>query len=348
MIFSPRYSMRETAQLCQRLSIAIDSGIDIRKIWAGEVDRAPPGMAKSRFRTISQAVADGHSMTQALNATGDYFPVLMRELTAVGEETGKLDAVYKQLAEHYQLRLQMRRTFIAAIAWPMIQLFASICVIGLLIWIMGLIREMTGSQIDLLGFGLYGTKGVVIYFAFIALVAAGIWLTLRAINRGLAWTRLIQYLVIRVPYLGKIIEKLCLAQFVWTFYITLESGMEIRRAVRLSLKSTKYAIYTDRLPQIDKSIAQGNSLHASFDNAHCFPQEFLDALSVGEMGGRLSQTMENLSRQYQDQAKAAMGMLTTIAGFVVWAIIAALIIMMIFRLAGFYLGTINNALNMVK
>jgi type IV pilus assembly protein PilC len=343
MIFTPRYSTRDTAQLCQRLSIAIDAGIEARKIWADEANRARPGIAKSRFRTISEAVNDGHSMTQALAATGDYFPLLMRELTAVGEETGKLDAVYKQLSEHFQQRLKMRRVFLGAIAWPMIQLAAAVCVIGLLIWIMGFIREMTHSNLDLLGFGLYGTKGLIVYFAFIGLIVAGLWVVVRAISRGLAWTRIVQYSVLRIPALGKALTKLCLARFVWTFYITLESGMEIRRAVKLSLKSTNNAYFIDRTGEIDKSIKQGNSLHDAFSATRCFPPEFLDPLAVGEQSGRLSQTMENLSRQYQDQARAAITVLTMLAGLAIWAIIAALLVTMIFRIFFIgYLGPINE------
>jgi type II secretory pathway component PulF len=122
--------------------------------------------------------------------------------------------------------------------------------------------------------------------------------------------------------------------------------MEIRRAVRLSLQSTNHAFYTDRLGEIDKAISQGTSLHTTFRDARCFPQDFLDALDVGEQSGRLSQTMENLSRQYQEQARTALSMLTVLAGIAIWILIAALIIMMIFRLAGFYLSTLNNALNM--
>ena len=44
----------------------------------------------------------------------------------------------------------------------MIQLVLAICVIGLLIWIMGVI---SAKPIDMLGFGLYGTRGLIIYFA---------------------------------------------------------------------------------------------------------------------------------------------------------------------------------------
>jgi type IV pilus assembly protein PilC len=328
MFFSPRYSTRETAQLCQRLSIAIDAGIEVRKIWANEANRAH-GFSKRHFQTISEAVSNGHTMAQAMNATGDYFPVLMRELTAVGEETGKLDAVYKQLADHFERRLQMRRTFLGAIAWPMFQLAAAICVIGLLIWILGVISD---RPMDMIGFGLTGTRGLAIYCTFIACVAIGVWLVIRAIGRGLAWTHTIQHIVLRIPKIGQVVETLCLARFVWTFYITLESGMEIRRAIQLSLKSTNHAYYTDRMTEIDKAIAQGNSLHESFSDARCFPREFLDALAVGEQSGRLSQAMETQSRQYQDQARIATTVLTTIAGFAVWMIIAALIITMIFRI----------------
>jgi len=38
--------------------------------------------------------------------------------------------------------------------------------------------------------------------------------------------------------------------------------------------------------------------------------------------------------------------LTMVAGFVVWLLVAGLIILMIFRIAGFYVGTINDALKM--
>jgi type II secretory pathway component PulF len=195
----------------------------------------------------------------------------------------------------------------------------------------------------MLGFGLYGTRGLIIYCAIISSIVAAIWFVVRAINRGLVWTRLIQYLVLRVPYVGKAVEKLCLSRFVWTFYITVESGMDIRRAVRMSLRSSGHAYYIDRIGEIDESIAQGASLHESFSNAKCFPQDFLDALAVGEQSGRLSQTMENLSRQYQDQARTSTAVLTTLAGIAVWIMIAAVIIMMIFRLFSFYIGALNSA-----
>jgi type II secretory pathway component PulF len=339
MFFSPRASTRETAQLCKRLAISLDAGIGVRKIWKDEAARAT-GFSKGYFKAVSEGISQGQSLTIALQATGSYFPLLFRELTAVGEETGRLEAIYHRLADQYEARLKMRRIFLGAIAWPMIQLCLAIGVIGLLIWIMGVI---SAKPIDMLGFGLYGTRGLTIYCAFIATVATIIWLVIRAINRGLVWTRLIQYLVLRIPFVGKAVEKICLARLVWTFYMTVESGMPIRRAVKMTLRSSGNAFYIDRIGDIDEAIAAGTSLTKSFADARCFPRDFMDALEVGEQSGRLSQTMENLSRQYQDQARSSMAILTTIAGIAVWIMIAGLIIMMIFRLFSFYLGALNSA-----
>ena len=47
--------------------------------------------------------------------------------------------------------------------------------------------------------------------------------------------------------------------------------------------------------------------------------------------------MAHLADLYQDQARGALNVLSTVAGFAVWAVVAAIIIFMIFRLATFYL-----------
>ena len=54
--------------------------------------------------------------------------------------------------------------------------------------------------------------------------------------------------------------------------------------------------------------------------------------------------MERLSKRYEDEAQSALKMLTVLAGVAVWLLVMGLIILLIFRIAGFYVGTINDAL----
>ena len=87
-------------------------------------------------------------------------------------------------------------------------------------------------------------------------------------------------------------------------------------------------------------------MHGAFRSTGIFPQRFLDALEVGEESGQIVETMERLSAQYQEEAESAMKTISVMLGTGIWMLVAALIVMIIFRIFGFYLGAINDALKM--
>ena len=344
MLFSPRIQLKPLIGLCRRTSTALEAGIDVRKVFVREADRATGHLSRHLLQ-ISQDLAQGVSLADSLKETSDYFPLLFRELIEVGEQTGGLDAVLLQLAEHYQTRLSMRRNFLAAIAWPLVQLGIALGVIGFLIWIMGVLPKMPGNKsIDILGFGLIGNRGLSIYLSFLAVVGAVVWLVLMAVGRGMVWTQPVQRLLLRLPGFGKPLQTMALARLTWSMHLTMSTGMDVRRALKLSLRSTRNARYIDQIPAIDAEISAGNSIHEAFCHAGGYPADFLDALAVGEQSGKIVESMSVLSRQYQEQARLALGALTLLAGWAVWGLVAVLIIMLIFRIFSFYLGAINAAL----
>lgn len=344
MIFSPRISLGKLAALSHRLALSLQAGVDVRTVWGREAERAH-GSMRRRLHAISQAIDGGETTATALALSGNYFPTLFCELAEVGELTGHQAEVFAQLADHYQNQITLRRVFLASILWPMIQLALAVLIIGFLIWIMGVIRDATGNKgLDPLGFGLVGNRGLAIYVGCVALVAAAVWAAIAAVRRGLVWGRPIQRAVLRLPVLGNALETLALARLAWTLHLTMNAGVPVRRALALSLRSTRNARYIDQIPAIDAEIMQGNSIYEAFCQAGGYPVEFLDSLAVSEQSGMLVESMARLSRQYQERARVALAAMTTVAGFAVWGVIAALIIFLIFRLFSFYLGTINEAL----
>jgi type II secretory pathway component PulF len=160
------------------------------------------------------------------------------------------------------------------------------------------------------------------------------------------WTRPIQRAVLRIPWLGTCLQTLALSRMAWSLHVTMETGMDLRQIMSLSLASTHNARYTDHTEEIITQIVRGNEVYEALEEAGVFPRDFLDAFEVGERSGRLPESMAHLSQQYQDQARRSLAALTVVAGFGVWALVAALIILMIFRLAFFYINTINDALKM--
>ena len=89
-------------------------------------------------------------------------------------------------------------------------------------------------------------------------------------------------------------------------------------------------------------------MHVAFAGSRAFPGEFLDALEVAEESGQTVESMERLSKRYEEEAESAVRTLATVFGFLVGLLVMGLIVLMIFRLAGFYFGTINSLLDNKK
>jgi type II secretory pathway component PulF len=335
-------------ELSHRLAVETDAGIDIRRTWQREAESAA-SRVQPHFAHVRDGVAKGDSLSVALAGTGSLFPPLFRELVRVGEETGTLGRVFHRLESHYRRQVQAQRIFLSAIAWPAIELSLAIVVIGVLIWVLGAIAARRGGQpVDVLGFGLTGTRGLLIYINFIIAVGLCIAGVIIAVRRGMLWTRPIQRAVMRLPGVGPSLEKIALARLAWALHLTLNVEMDLRRVIPLVLRAAGSDYYIRHTNQIVAHVAAGHPMYLAFARSGAFPTNFIDALTVAEESGRLVESMDRLSRQYEEEAEAAVKALAVVLGTLVALLVMGIIAMMIFRLAGFYFGTINDALEMTR
>ncbi len=344
MIGEPRIGTKPLAMLCRRLTVSLGAGVDIRNVWTREA-KAAHGVARRRFAQIRDDVAGGRSIAESIDETGNYFPELFREMVKVGEQTGQLPEVFRQLADNYEYQLQLRRTLLTAISWPVIELSLALFVIGAVIFLMGAIPALSKSGVDLLGLGLKGMSGLVKYVTFLFVLGSIGFVVYEATVRGKLWAAPIQRALMAVPRLGKALETLAMARLCWAMHVTLNTGMDLRQALRLSLRSTQNVLYTKQIDRVLRSIRAGDEIHEAMEMTGVFPIHFIDAVHVGEQSGRLPESMANLSVQYQREAKAAMDVITVLMGFGVMMLIAGVIIFFIFQIfQNAYLGPINDAL----
>lgn len=344
MIFAPRISTRHLAQLCRRMGMALQAGIDIRTVVDREAERGPRRQ-RAAIARIREQVAAGQTMADTLAASEDFFPPLVVAMVQVSESTGKMAEGFLRLADHYDHRLALRRAFLTGISWPLIQLFAAICIVGLLIWMMGFIANFTGEVVDILGWGLVGTRGLMIYLSIVLGAAMVFVFVLVSATRGAAWTRPFQRLVLALPVVGRAIRTVALARCAWALSLVLDTAMDARRAVRLALMSTSNPFFARHAAQAEKDVESGNDLTTSLRRTGVFPDDFLDALATGEQSGRAAESMSSLADDYEQRAKSALATLTMVAGVVIWIAIFGLIIAVIARIAAFYFGILNDALD---
>ena len=342
-MFSPRVHLKPLALLCRRLATTTHAGLEDRRIWRDEAQRGR-GTQRAAVARVSDELARGQSVAEAMATTGDYFPVLFRQMIAVGEMTGTLDRTYRRLADHYDHMLAARRALWSALAWPLLQLGLAILAIGGVIWFSAAfnLKNFDGEPLDIFGFGLTGSWGLTIYVALVMLAFIVALLFAQAVRRGVFWTRRLQRAALKAPGLGHALETLAMARFTWALQLVLDTALDLRKSLPLALDASGNDAYRQLAPRIVDSITRGMSLHMAMAETGAFPADFLDAVQVGEQSGMLAETMGREAQEYQRRAAAAIAMIARIVGGVIWVLIAALIIVLIFRVFTNYTNTLEE------
>ncbi len=338
-----RIGMKSLAQLLHRIGTSLRAGVDTRTVWAKE---ATFGSAnhKQQIAQVSQAIDSGDSLADAMASCGDYFPPLALTLVDVGEKTGRLEDVLDGVAEHYEHILALRKTFLMGIAWPAIQLGLAILIVGGLIWLLGVIPTGAGGEpTDILGFGLFGTSGLMTFFGIIAVVVAGMTVFVMALLRGALGPAPMQ-LAMRLPVIGNCLKTSALSRLAWTLSLSLDSGVDAKRAIRMALQSTENAYYTSHLSEVDAAVTQGNEFHEALRATGIFPDDFIHALETAEISGTHGESLHRLAMEYRDRTKAAARALTIAATTAVWIFVMALLAFLIIRIGLSYVGMIYDAL----
>lgn len=343
MFLSPRIRLKPLGQFCRRLATATGAGLQDRRIWRDESTRGGRAQ-RAAVERVSDELARGQAIPDALAATGDYFPPLFRQMVAVGDASGNLDHTYRRLAEHYEHMLSARRGLLSALAWPMLQLGMAILIIGAVIWLssaLGL-KGFDGEPLDMFGLGLTGKRGLTLYVMMVTLAAIAVLLGVEAARRGALWTRSLQRGLLRIPGIGDALRTLAMARFTWALQLVLDTSMDLRKALPLALDASGNDAFRQLGPRVVRNIQQGMSLYESLAETNAFPAEFLEAISVGETSGMLAETMQRQSKEYQQRAATALSVLARIFGGLIWLLVAALIVVLIFRVFSSYVDGINK------
>jgi type II secretory pathway component PulF len=336
---------KQLAEFCRRMGICLNAGLTLTDTIKREATRS--GQPKV-WQDIANSLQQGETLAESLKPhhkqLGEVFPVIVE----VGEESGHLAETFVELADYYDELLEVRRNFTKSLFLPIVELVAALVIIGLVILLLGVIQGITGNTVDILGFGLVGVRGLIVYVCFLACVAAIITAVYFWIKRSVQRSRIVHYFLNNIPRIGRLFRLLSLMKLTWAMYLTMKTGMDIRRALTLSFSTAGYAPISDTLPALLDTIERGGNLTEAFTDLSSgifpvFDNDFVTAIETGEQTGDLPEVMQRLSKRYLAEGLMQLKAVSVIGGFLLYGMIMAFIVFIIFRIAMFYIGTINAA-----
>ncbi|NOX53717.1 MAG: type II secretion system F family protein, partial [Planctomycetes bacterium] len=291
MLSRSRIPLKTLASLCRSLGTMLHSGVDIKEAFDLVARRTGDRLCRQILTEIREAIQSGREISESMRDYGDYFPEMVINMVAMAEQTGQLPEVLLHLGEHYENNLELRRTFLRSIAWPVFQLVAAILVIALLILVLGVIADVQGGEaLDVLGLGLAGPSGAVTWLVCNFGTIAALYVIFQVINRSLRGKQVLDPLLMKIPVLGKCMQDFAIARFSWAYYLTQQTGMPIRRSLELSLRATSNGAYIAAIPQVCDMVQGGEELSTALAATGLFPIEYLHVVRVGETAGTVPES----------------------------------------------------------
>lgn len=295
---------------------------------------------------LREEVTGGRSLATVMEEHPEYFSTEYVHLVRAGEMAGALGQVLERLADNLERRVARRAKISAALAYPV---FLMIVGAGVLFFLLSFIVPMLSGLFDNLGAALpWPTRLLIAVSGFmqsywwvaLLLTAAGLLVADRMLKNASTYRR-VERMVFRLPVLGRLVQKLRLAQVFRGLAVMTGGGVQLSTALTVTAQGLGRSNFSAALSTAADMVGQGRTLADGLTSSGLFPPVTRRMVAVGEASGTLSQMLERVAHVQEEETDRLLSALTSLVepviilcmgsmvGFVVLAVL-----MPIFDLSG--------------
>jgi len=294
-------------ELFENLHVMIKSGVPlpdaIEDIAIETRDKALKEILED-FRSYLDA---GFFLSQAMEKYRGIFEDVAVSLVTIGEETGELDKIFKDIAQHYARIEDFTGKIKQALIYPAFAI--STVSFALIFWIVYVLPKMLKLFKDMdveipkatLAL-LYVSNFLKNYYLHIlVLIFALIAITFILRRKSYKFRYYTDLILLKIPVIRSILNYFYLAFFSEYFRLMIASGISINRILDTLKKSLGNEVYKKAMGIIIENIEAGTSLSESIRRSGIFPVFLIRMVAVGEETGRLDEQFGYLAEHYYNK-----------------------------------------------
>ena len=340
----PTVSSKRLAAFSHQMGTCLNAGLDVRRSFAQCQNLLGKGHTADCLK-IEDMLQNGDMLHQAFNAATSTFPPLMIMMVEVGEISGKTETAFKGLADNYQHRVSLIRTFIKGISWPILQFVMATGIFGIVLLVFTIFLG-NGEAADLIPAWVGDINTFYTYCTVVTLGYTFVVGTVFAIYMQWLSVGIFLGVVMKIPGLKKPFLNLAMSRLCWTFGLVHNAGVDAQLTAAMAIRSTGNPIFIRELSGILESLRDNNEFHTAFSKANNFPTGFLAALMTAEQTGTITESLLREAALYREITESQFTWLTRITGGIIYGCVGIVVVAMIFILfKALYLDPLNNALN---
>jgi len=261
-----------------------------------------------RFREVLTVMAEdmdsGKTLSQCMEAHPETFDKVFVSLIRAGEQTGRVPDVYKSLADSLKWQDELASQTKKLLIYPALVLavvtFVVIFLLTFLVPQVTLLLKTMNLALPLQTRIMIAVAEAIrgwwpLLLALPVFGYAGLALAIRRSGRiAYKW----DYVKLRIPLIGRILEKIILARVANFMALMYESGITVLDALKTSEEISGNRYMAAGLARAGQQISAGQTLSEAFHDLGVLPALVIRMLRVGETTGALDAALRNINYFY--------------------------------------------------
>lgn len=311
-IFSfSRVKRKDIVMLSRQISTLFEAKVSVLsafKLLSSEMENLA---MRKILEGIITDISGGARIAEALSRYPKVFSTFYVSMVKTGEETGKLDEIFKHLADYLERTSQLIAKARKALIYPtfVVLAFISVFVIMMVVVIPKLTDIIKESKQE----APYYTKAVIYvsdilrnYGAYVLLfLAVGAFFVWRY-ARTPAGQLKIAALQLSIPYIGNLYQKLYLSRIADNMETLITGGVSMIRSLEITADVVESPIYRAILKDTIESVKGGTTLSESLSKYGEISPLMTQMIKIGEETGRLDFILKTLAGFYRREMDDAL------------------------------------------
>ena len=309
----------DIAIFTRQLATMMKAGVPLVQsfeIVAGGVDNVA---MKDLIRKISAEVSGGNSFAASIRAQPrEHFDDLFCNLVEAGEQSGALETMLDRLATYKEKTEALKAKIKSAMNYPIAVLIIAGIVTGIL-----LVKVVPQFEVVFSGFGadlpaftqmvVDASEFMQAWWLIILLMVGGLYALYKQMHkRSQAFRDGQERLSLKIPVIGELIDKSCVARFTRTLSTTFAAGVPLVEALDSAAGAAGNVVYFDAIMQMKNEVSSGTQLADAMRAADLFPSMVVQMVAIGEESGALDSMLEKSASYYEEMVDTAVDGLTSL------------------------------------
>jgi type IV pilus assembly protein PilC len=319
--------LKEKLFFTRNFRLMIKAGVPLPKSLEMLSSQANNPKLKKVLLEVRNDIIKGKKLSDALAERPDVFSELFCNMIKVGEETGNLEQVLKNLNDQMEKTYKLKARVKGALIYPVVIIIA---MMGIGILMLVTVVPRLSQTFDDLGIELPFTTRLIVkmagimtdfwYFFVIAFIFLAI--VIRLAMKTSKGGNIIDKAVLKIPVISSIIKGSNTAYTARTLSALINSGVPIVKSLKIVSKTLDNHFFREAANEAAKEVKKGTKLsEAIAPYSSLYPFSFSEMIAVGEETGETSEILEKLADFSEDEVDNLTKNLTSVIEPVIMIII---------------------------